>query len=275
MVTQRASGANMSVDINMPGGGCAFVQGDTITGQGLYRVDVHSANINETIATANATNPRIDQVILEIQDDTLDASGGNLARTRVLTGTATSGATLANRSGAATLPGSALLLADVLVAANATTIPNTAIRDRRKWARGAYTRLVRTVAESTTSTSLVLFSAGAIAQRIECSGVPVRARVQCTASNDTAAQGGIFDMGMDGTLQSQQISFTSALNSAGMPLDLFWDLAPAAGSHTFCPMLAAAASGTLNVAASAAHPIVITIEEIVRQSTANNAVTSG
>lgn len=275
MVTQRGSGANMSVDINMPGGGCAFVQGDTITGQGLYRVDVHSANINETIAAASASFPRIDQVILEIQDDTLDASGGNLARTRVLTGTATSGATLANRSGAATLPGSALLLADVLVAANATTVPNSAIRDRRKWARGAYNYAERATAESTASTTLLAFSSGAATYRIECSGVPVRVKLNCTASNNTAGNGGIFDLAMDGVAQGQRISFTSSTANAGVPILPMWEIVPAAGSHTFGPMLAAAASGTLAVAAGSLVPIEITVEEIMRQNTVNNSVTSG
>jgi hypothetical protein len=67
-------------------------------------VPPHTAVINEAITTANATNPRIDQVVLEIKDTTHDASGSNLAQTRVVTGTATGGATLDNRTGAAALP---------------------------------------------------------------------------------------------------------------------------------------------------------------------------
>jgi hypothetical protein len=50
-------------------------------------VPPHSAVINETIAAADATNPRNDLVVLEIKDTQHDASGSNLAQTRVVTGT--------------------------------------------------------------------------------------------------------------------------------------------------------------------------------------------
>jgi hypothetical protein len=103
-VTQRGAGANLSVDIAASTGDGALVQGDAVTAQGLYFVAPHTAVINEAITTANATNPRIDQVVLEIKDTTHDASGSNLAQTRVVTGTATGGATLDNRTGAAALP---------------------------------------------------------------------------------------------------------------------------------------------------------------------------
>ncbi len=88
MVVQRGAGANMSVDIGMPAGGMAFVQGDTIAGQGLYGVPVHSATVNEVIGASHATLPRVDTVIVRVQDNVHDASGGNLSRTEVLTGTA-------------------------------------------------------------------------------------------------------------------------------------------------------------------------------------------
>jgi hypothetical protein len=136
-VTQRSAGVNLSVDIAattadaLGTGVAAYIQGDTVSAQGLYSVPPHNAVINETISAANASNPRIDRVILEIQDNTHDASGANLIRTRVVTGTATAGATLDNLSNAAAVPSSALLLADVLVPANATSINNSNIRDRR------------------------------------------------------------------------------------------------------------------------------------------------
>src|ERR1041384_984965 len=80
-VVQRASGANMSVDIGATAGSLV-VQGDTVTGQGLYVIPRHAATINEAIAAADSTNPRIDQIILEVKDDTVDASGSNLSQTR-------------------------------------------------------------------------------------------------------------------------------------------------------------------------------------------------
>lgn len=133
----------MSVDIAMDEG--VHVRGDAITAQGVYYVSPHSATINETVTTADASLPRLDQVILEIQDNVHDGTTGNLARTRVVAGTPTSGATLDNRNGAAALPGSALLLADVIVAAGAGSITNAAIRDRRAFQPGAIPPLLTVV----------------------------------------------------------------------------------------------------------------------------------
>jgi hypothetical protein len=133
-VSQRGAGVNMSVDVNMDDG--AYVRGDAVALQGLYYVSPHSATINEVVTAADATNPRIDQVVLELKDNAHDASGANLVQTRVVAGTATVGATLDNRTGAAALPSSALLLADVLVGATVTSISNANIRDRRAFVAG-------------------------------------------------------------------------------------------------------------------------------------------
>jgi hypothetical protein len=279
MVTQRQAGANLSVDINMPAGGFAYVNGDTVNGQGLYCVPVHAATINEAVAAADLTNPRVDQVILEVQDNILDGSGGNQARTRVLTGTPTSGATLTNRSGATALPGSALLLADVLVPANATTVPNTNIRDRRKWARGALVRQVLTSGNvSTTSTSLTAISASLLA-RLECSGAPVRLTLNGVGWNQTSGQEvgtGCFIDGaaVDSTLV---LGFTtsSAVSTPG-PLGYSYMTTPSAGSHTFQPAFNVASSGTAVAAAVSAEPLVFTVEEVLKTNAANsNGVTTG
>jgi hypothetical protein len=133
-VRQRGAGANMSVDIGMDDG--AWVRGDAVTLQGLYYVAPHTATINEVISTADGTNPRLDQIVLEIKDHQHDASGSSLAQTRVVTGTPTAGATLDNRNGAAALPASAILLADVLVAISDTSITDAEIRDRRPFTIG-------------------------------------------------------------------------------------------------------------------------------------------
>jgi hypothetical protein len=133
-VSQRGAGANLSVDVNMDD--FAYVRGDAVTHQALYKAPPHASTINETITTADATNPRIDRVILELKDTTHDASGSNLFQTRVVAGTPTGGATLDNLTGAGTVPSSALLLADVLVAATDTSISNAEIRDRRAFVAG-------------------------------------------------------------------------------------------------------------------------------------------
>jgi hypothetical protein len=128
-VSQRGAGANLSVDVNMDD--FAYVRGDAVTLQGLYKAAPHASTINEAISTADATNPRIDRVILELKDTQHDASGSSLFQTRVIAGTPTGGATLDNLTGAGAVPSSALLLADVLVAATDTSISNAEIRDRR------------------------------------------------------------------------------------------------------------------------------------------------
>jgi hypothetical protein len=120
-VAQNGSGANMSVDV---AAGIAHLRNGT-------RLDpVHvDVTTNLTIAAADATNPRIDIVVLE-PDSTPP---------RVITGTPTVGATLDNRTGAAATPSPGLLLADVLVAAADTAISNSEIRDRRPVAAGTPT----------------------------------------------------------------------------------------------------------------------------------------
>lgn len=133
-VRQRGASANMSVDIGADE--VAYVRGDAVALQAPYAVAPHSATINEAITTADPTNPRLDMVILELKDATHDASGFNVAQTRVVAGTPTAGATLDNRNGAAAMPASAILLADVIVAANDTSITDAEIRDRRPFVSG-------------------------------------------------------------------------------------------------------------------------------------------
>lgn len=281
MVTQRAVGANMSVDVNMPTGGQAYVQGDTLSGgaQGLYGVPVHSANINEAIAAADPSNPRVDQLILEVQDNAIDGSGGNQARTRVLTGTPSPGATLTNRTGAAALPGSALLLADVLVGAGVSSVGNAVIRDRRKWARGAFLRIARTSANySTGAGTLAAIDGTNLNPRIECSGAPVRVWLETTAHNSSAD---IVTTGLqiDGTA----VDGTSAIGTMQSPTGGVVEpggyrylTIPSAGSHQFTPTFAAGGIGTATLNASTVNPLVFIIEELLRSNAQNNnGVTTG
>jgi hypothetical protein len=134
-VTQRGAGSNQSVDIasNL---GYFEVPGSTVSFQASYTIPPHNAVINEVIAAADPTNPRIDQVILRVYDNTIDSTGNNFARTEVLTGTPQVGATLANRSGAASLSANAIRLADVLVPAGSASVTNANIKDRRPKTRG-------------------------------------------------------------------------------------------------------------------------------------------
>lgn len=132
-VTESAAPAmSVLIDADVTGG---YIQGDSVTDQGLYYCAPHSANITETITASDPTNPRVDRVVLEAKDNAHDASGLNEARTRVVNGTATAGATLQNENGIAAMPISAILLATVLVPALSTTVVNANIRDWRTYAR--------------------------------------------------------------------------------------------------------------------------------------------
>lgn len=133
-VAQRAVGANMSVDIAAGG---AWVAGTSVVRQGLYH-QVNDGTVNQAVVPADATNPRVDQVILAVNDSTVTGSSDTPTLT-VVAGTPTAGATLANRSGVDPLTtyGAFLRLADVLVPAGSTSVQGPNIRDRRPWARGA------------------------------------------------------------------------------------------------------------------------------------------
>lgn len=133
-VAQRGAGANMSVDVPT---GAAWVQIDTGTRNGLGHV-YNDATANVTVTASNGTNPRIDQIILRWNDTSIPTGSGNVPTLEVLTGTATSGATLDNRTGAAALPNDCLRLADLLIPTSSTSVTTANIRDRRPWARGAY-----------------------------------------------------------------------------------------------------------------------------------------
>jgi hypothetical protein len=126
------AGSGLTVDV---AAGVAFVQGDDETDQGLYRVfndaAVNSAGFSAPIPTADATDPRVDRIVLRVYDDYVDASGNYSAVLAVLPGTPTAGANLTNLDGAATVPNTTLHLADVLVGAGATTLTSAEISDVR------------------------------------------------------------------------------------------------------------------------------------------------
>lgn len=116
--------------------GVAYIPGLNVVDQGAYRQRMVSAAAL-TDDPANATNPRLDQVILRVMDSTADTSGLQEGRIEIATGTATAGATLDNRTGAADLTAlaenskSVVLLADLLVPAAATSFTGANLRDRR------------------------------------------------------------------------------------------------------------------------------------------------
>lgn len=121
-VVQRASGANMSVDVQ---DGACWIKGDDDTvKQPMYRYR-EPAVTNLTIAAADPTNPRKDIVIAEILDSTFSGSS-KLGRLRVITGTPAPLSPVEPP-----LPNNAIKLATISVAALATSIVDANITDRR------------------------------------------------------------------------------------------------------------------------------------------------
>lgn len=119
--------------------GVAYIPGLMVADQGIYRV-YESTNHDIAVGAGDATNPRLDQIILRVMDKIHDTSGLDETRIEVVPGVPTSGATLVNRSGAADLTAltenskNVLLLADVLVPIGAAAISQSAIGDRRLFA---------------------------------------------------------------------------------------------------------------------------------------------
>lgn len=140
LVSQRGAGANMSVDV---AAGDAWIRGDSTTRQGLYHL-VNDAVANTAVGAADPANPRLDQIIARINDTTI-LGGSDVPTLEVVAGTATVGASLDNRVGAAALPASAILLADVLVGAAVASITNANIRDRRAIRAGSVPPLLTDV----------------------------------------------------------------------------------------------------------------------------------
>ena len=270
LVTQRAAGANLSVDI-AANVALVRVQGDSVTNQGMYTVAPHSAVINEVITAADGTHPRIDQVIVEVKDHHHDSGGSNIARTRVLAGTPTSGATLDNRTGAAALPSSAVRLADVLVAASDTAISTSEIRDRRPWARGASWAYKRTAGDYavTSNGTYVALDATNLQQRMEFSGNgPIEVSVAGSVFENNAPTyllslrilDAVTSANFDGgtNLLTQSLTTTSATYLIGRSLTL---PSIAGGSRLLTLQAKIDAAATATIRGSATEPFFLSIKE--------------
>jgi hypothetical protein len=157
-LTTPAAAGLMRVDV---ASGRAVVKGDSGTpgaglSQGHYLVVNDAAIPNAvTLTASNGTNPRLDQIVLRVRDTADLGSGADDALLEVVTGTATAGATLDNRNGAAALPNDAIRLADVLVPAGSTAVTAPNVRDRRPAARGTYARITGSITSTTATQALI------------------------------------------------------------------------------------------------------------------------
>lgn len=226
-----------------------------------------ASSSNLIIATAHATLPRIDQITVD--------STGTLA---VLNGTPGSGATLDNRTGAASLPAGSERLADILVPAASATVLTANIRDRRAWARGAYTRLSRAVSNYTASTTtLTALDTTNLRVRLECTGVPLQFHLHCyggrSVANTRYDAGFLMDAATLFTYNviPQRVHATDNVSAVGSTYTA--EINPPAGSHLIDVAAAVgdAAGGTATIYASSVTPLHFSVKELVTQD-ANNGV---
>ena len=121
MLVKPNSPAGMSVLVQRGG---AWVNGDDILDQGLYFC-YNDADDVSTLTASDPTNPRIDLIVAHVKDNTTGQPGDTWVLESV-TGTPSVSPV------APALPASALLLAQIAVAANATSITSGNITDKRK-----------------------------------------------------------------------------------------------------------------------------------------------
>lgn len=103
----------------------AVVEGDEDPLQGNYLVANSEATSTVQITAADATDPRLDRVVLRVEDNTEDSGGTDAVSLEVIAGTASSSPS------APPVPNTALLLATVTVSAGATSITKASIADDR------------------------------------------------------------------------------------------------------------------------------------------------
>lgn len=202
------------------------VRGDTNADQGLYHCR-NDASVTKTHAAHHATLPRVDQVVMHVYDTTEAGGVSNLADLEILQGGAAGGATLDNRTGVASLPASALLIADVLVPATAGAIT---LRDRRAYAVKGPIPQVKTVVDMVSfepNAQLPLTSAASgvtdTFQNAALFYLPrrivnaTRMRWKYTQGSGTALTGnyhiGIYDSSGNPVCFSGSVAFTGAINT--------------------------------------------------------------
>lgn len=123
-VTEKSGTPTMSVDV--AAGGCVIASSRS-TAQGTYHA-YNDAVVNVPLSAADATNPRIDRVLVQVRDEEQDAGlTDNDVRIFVEQGTPAASPTVPTIS-----VDDYLELAQVLVPASATSITNSDITDKRR-----------------------------------------------------------------------------------------------------------------------------------------------
>jgi hypothetical protein len=254
-VAEDADGESMDLDL---ASGTAVVEDDS-SGRLIYITLSSTASV-VTITTAHGSHPRIDQVVVGI-DGTVD----------LLTGTATSGASLANRTGVASLPDDHMRLCDVLVASSDSSIADDEIRDRRPWARGASWSHQITGGDITIGTSEASFGSE-VQPRLEIVSGVVEIGYNAYSTRGAASLWQQIRAFIDGTAiltNLQGIYTTNAWAGInGLAIDTI-----AAGSHSFDFKHRADGGGTLQSGATT-EPATFWVKEILRPIAQNNATSA-
>lgn len=120
---QVAVSAGLSVSVNT---GCSAIQGTGATNAGAYEVTLDTAALL-TCTAADTVNSRIDSVCLTVTDNGTAPFGV----VQIITGTPAASPT------APTLPSNSLLLCNITVAANATTLISANLADSRQFLAAA------------------------------------------------------------------------------------------------------------------------------------------
>lgn len=230
-VAQRAAGANMSVDVAL---GFAWVR--TVSpNKGLFHIE-NSATVNVAVTNAHATLPRIDQVILTVNDSTHGGGTGSTPTLTVMAGVPTSGAQISSvtganyRAGAPPFGGNAIRLADIFVGPGVSSITSSDINDRRAWARGAFALRTNTSSSSTSGTHTTLQAIPNLGATLELSSSPIVATV--TLPEPSVSPGHRAQMFLDSTAFGPIMVANTANGSLSFTS---YHAAPTSGRHVIAP----------------------------------------
>lgn len=142
-VKQNGAGTTLTVLVGLPASlqriSLLNTQGGGNPNTGPYRHEYSAAGqLQLTLQPADTVNPRVDRVISLASTSVDDPT----PQFQVLTGTPAAGASADTLTGAQAIPAGAELLVDINVAANATGITTTNIRDRRRYATRSVPQVV-------------------------------------------------------------------------------------------------------------------------------------
>lgn len=259
--------------------GMALVKGDSglaalgLT-QGLY-LQINDALIaNAVTFDPGGAQPRLDQVVLEVNDSSDLGSAGELPRVYILKGAEVAGTTLDNgytNGSAAALPNNTFRLADRLAPAGTNTLNVLDLRDRRKRARGARAKCQGSGAGNYTTSSLtfVAIDATNLSMRVELSGAPIGVRWHNRQTNANVAQN-VYRLTMDAAAFADDLAHIIAIAGNGFSQDETAIGTPAAGSHLFGVQWSVSVGTATLINSSATDSPQLVLEEDVRPYATNN-----